>query len=252
MGWMGKMVGGSIGFVVGGPLGALAGAAFGHMFDSDDNRQNILADKSVFSPDAKGQYIFLFTTFSMLAKIAKAGGAITTSEMNIIRRFMVRDLRLNAHSRMVAEQIFHQALNDAQPFSAFADRFYQEFRDTPEILEMMVDMMLKLAAADGFIHKDNDEMISGAARVFQMPGATVDKFRSRHIKGKTNTHYAVLGCSPNDSNEVVKKQYRKKVKEYHPDTIAAKNLPEDFTRYASNRFREIQEAWEVIRRERNM
>lgn len=252
MGWMGKMVGGSIGFVVGGPLGALAGAAFGHMFDADDNRQNILADKSVFSPDAKGQYTFLVTTFSMLAKIAKAGGAITKAEMNIIRRFIVRDLRLNAQSRLAAEQIFHQALNDTQPFSVFADRFYQEFQDTPEILEMMIDMLLKLAAADGFIHKDSDELIFGAARVFQMPDATVNKLRSRHIKGKINKQYAVLGCSPNDSNEVVKKQYRKKVKEYHPDTIAAKHLPEDFTSYASDRFREIQEAWDMIRSERNM
>ena len=33
MGWMGKIVGGTIGLALGGPLGAIAGAAFGHFFD---------------------------------------------------------------------------------------------------------------------------------------------------------------------------------------------------------------------------
>ena len=32
MSWLGKMVGGTIGFALGGPIGAVAGAAFGHTF----------------------------------------------------------------------------------------------------------------------------------------------------------------------------------------------------------------------------
>ena len=34
MGWLGKMVGGTIGFALAGPLGAIAGATFGHAFDT--------------------------------------------------------------------------------------------------------------------------------------------------------------------------------------------------------------------------
>lgn len=32
MSWLGKMIGGTIGFALGGPIGAVAGAAFGHTF----------------------------------------------------------------------------------------------------------------------------------------------------------------------------------------------------------------------------
>ena len=36
MSWLGKAIGGGIGFMVGGPIGAVAGAALGHGLDEDD------------------------------------------------------------------------------------------------------------------------------------------------------------------------------------------------------------------------
>ena len=253
MGWMGKVVGGGIGFVVGGPLGAVAGAVFGHMFDGDDdNRHKILVSKSAFSPNAKGEFTFYITVFSMLAKIAKADGPVTVRKREALRQFMTRDLRLNAQGMGIAEQIFNQALQDTHPFSAFSDRFYKEFHDTPEILEMMVDVMLQIASADGALHRDSESLVSGAVLQFRIPGETYGRLRARHVKETVDRHYKMLGCSPGDSNDALKRAYRKKVKEYHPDAIAAKDLPDDFVRYANNRFREIQESWDVIRRERNM
>jgi DnaJ like chaperone protein len=41
------------------------------------------------------------------------------------------------------------------------------------------------------------------------------------------------------------------VKDFHPDKIISKGLPEEFTDFASNRFREIHESYEKIRQERN-
>lgn len=66
-------------------------------------------------------------------------------------------------------------------------------------------------------------------------------------------HYDVLGCSPADSNDTLKKQYRKMVKAYHPDAIAAKgDLPEGDAASADKRFYEVQKAWYAIRKERNI
>ena len=38
MGWLGKAIGGTIGFSMGGPLWAIAGAVFGHAFDRNEDR----------------------------------------------------------------------------------------------------------------------------------------------------------------------------------------------------------------------
>ena len=42
------------------------------------------------------------------------------------------------------------------------------------------------------------------------------------------------------------------VRDFHPDTIASKGLPEEFIQFANDKFREIQEAYEMIKKERNM
>jgi ankyrin repeat protein len=65
-------------------------------------------------------------------------------------------------------------------------------------------------------------------------------------------YYSVLGCSERDSDDQVKGRYRKLVKDYHPDTIQGKQLPEEFVKFAHEKFREIQEAFELIRRARGM
>ena len=49
-----------------------------------------------------------------------------------------------------------------------------------------------------------------------------------------------------------KKAYHKLILEYHPDTIAAKGMADEFKEYATKKFREIQEAYENICRERGI
>ena len=51
-------------------------------------------------------------------------------------------------------------------------------------------------------------------------------------------HYAILGVSPGATPEVIKTSYRRKANQYHPD----KNQSPD----AATRFREVQEAYEVL------
>ena len=75
--------------------------------------------------------------------------------------------------------------------------------------------------------------------------------KSRYIKDD-NKYYTILGVSRNDTNEVIRTRYRKLAKEYHPDMIASKGLPEEFTKLAEDKFREIQEAYDVVRKERNI
>jgi DnaJ-domain-containing protein 1 len=62
--------------------------------------------------------------------------------------------------------------------------------------------------------------------------------------------YEILESSKKDSNEIIKANYKRLVKEYHPDTISGKNLPKGFIEFASNRFQEIHVAYESIKKER--
>ena len=64
-------------------------------------------------------------------------------------------------------------------------------------------------------------------------------------------YYKILNCTLESTPEEIKSSYKKLVKNFHPDTIISKGLPEEFIEFASSRFREIQESYEKIRQERN-
>lgn len=58
--------------------------------------------------------------------------------------------------------------------------------------------------------------------------------------------YAILRCSNTDSPDQIRAKYLALVKQYHPDTIQAKGVPDAFVRFGAEQFRLIQEAYENI------
>lgn len=253
MTWIGKMVGGAIGFALGGPIGAVAGAVFGHLFDEKEEGrrpEQRQAGPSMTSEETS-QLVFFTACFSMLGKLARADGAPSEKEIASIRRFMEADLQLNPQSRKAAEGIFRMAQANPQPFEDFARQFYQHFHDRPELLEMMADILVRVAAADGVIQESEDRLIRLAANLFHFSEDILAQIKSRHVP-QTNPSYQVLGCSPSDTDETIKSRYRKLARDFHPDTIASKGLPEEFVVFAHEKFREIQEAYEAIKKERAM
>lgn len=253
MGWLGKVVGGTIGFALGGPIGAVAGAAFGHSFDKKEERYLSQGGgfSSNLSTDEQAQMTFFVAAFSMLAKLTKADGKVTDSEIASIEAFMTRDLNLDVDGRNSAVNIFRQALHSPESFDAFALQFYRVFRVQPRIIELMMDVLFRVSVADGVISSQEEVLLQTAAGIFHISAMDYERIKARYVK-TINKAYAVLKCDETASNEDLKKSYRKLVSEYHPDKIASKGLPEEFTALASDKFREIQEAWESIKTERRI
>lgn len=252
MSWLGKMIGGTIGFALGGPIGAVAGAAFGHTFvdkREDEYLKSIPGGGQGLSATEESQLIFFTAAFSMLAKISKADGRISEKEIQAVERFMVRDLQLDASGQETAKRIFRQAISSPDSFDDFARQFYAVFQGHPNILELMIDVLLRVSAADGSISSREESMLLSAVGIFNFRQADYQRLRDRYLP-KADPSYAVLKLDKTASDEEIKKQYRALVREYHPDKIQAKGLPEEFIKFASDKFTEIQEAYEKIRKER--
>jgi DnaJ like chaperone protein len=252
MSWLGKVVGGTIGFAIGGPVGAVAGAAFGHMFDNETAGQVAIGnDSNQLSNGETAQMTFFVASFSMLAKLIRSDGKVTEPEIQTVRHFMVDDLHLNPQSRLAAEHIFRAAMDSTESFENFALQFYQNFYNQPQLLELMIDILFRVALADGALHAAEEQLIQSAANIFKFSNSTYLKFKSRYTPD-SDKYYTILGCSNSDSDDKIKKQYRKLVRDYHPDTIASKGLPEEFVKFANDKFREIQEAYEAVKKEREI
>ena len=63
-------------------------------------------------------------------------------------------------------------------------------------------------------------------------------------------YYEILESSKNDSFEVIKKNYRRLIKEYHYDSIASKGLPEDMLQFAKEKTQELNEAYDAVKKDK--
>lgn len=267
MAWIGKVIGGTVGLMMGGPLGLVAGAAFGHMIDKTASQeytqhQQRPGDQQFFSRQGgalfggedlyQAQMVFFVGTFSMLAKLAKADGAVSENERRKVQEFIEQDLRLTGESRDAAYRIFETALGERGTFEEFALQYYQQFRSEPHMLELVSDILYRVAAADGRITPAEEQLIQTASSIFRLSRGFMDGLRSKYMGRRADSAYAVLGISSSAPDDEVKRAYRKQVSDYHPDKIASKGLPDEFIKFAHDKFREIQEAYDQIRRERGI
>ncbi len=262
MGWIGKVIGGAVGWAIGGPLGLIAGVAFGNLFDRADQFTTDRGTQSEpFGPGAGGytreqqsQMVFFVGAFSMLARIATIDGRLVVEEQRKVEEFIDQDLKLDMQSRSAALRVFHAALSGGGTFEQFAVQFQQNFSHEPALLELMIDIFYRIAAADGQINAAEEQLIEQAARIFRISDALLDSIRHRYRggAGSSSRAYAVLGLEKDATVDEIKKAYRKLSIEFHPDTVASKGLPEEFTKFATEKFRAIQEAYDALKTERNI
>lgn len=62
-----------------------------------------------------------------------------------------------------------------------------------------------------------------------------------------NEYYQTLESSPHDSLDTIKANYRRLMKEYHYDSIASKDLPDDMVKFANEKTQQLNEAYAKIK-----
>ena len=253
MGWFGKLTFGSLGMFLGGPLGAIAGAALGHhLFDKQ--RDNAAHDMLSGGHQAlrhveQTQAAYFITIFSILGKFAKIDGVITKDEIAVTQNF-IDSLPIRNEEKQFAKRVFREAKDSRYTIEDFAVQFYQFNRQRPEIIHSFFDLLFQVALADGVLHPAEEAALKRTKEIFHLSDQQFNNIKSGYFDD-VDKSYKILNCTPESSDQEIKSNYKKLVKDFHPDRIVSKGLPEEFTEFATKRFREIQEAYEKIRRERN-
>lgn len=244
MSWMGKILGGGLGFIVGGPIGAALGAAAGHQFDARSQGGGI------FSALENKQTIYFTATFSMLGKLAKADGVVTQQEVDVIDRVMRENLRLNPQARDLAIRIFNTAKESDEQFEDYARQFYAEFGKSQQVSASIIDLLLLVGYADGELGAEEEAMILQAVNIFGLQGQYQQlKGRFSGVPQDVNHYYAILGAKRGDSIAAIKKKYRKLAMEYHPDRMASQGMAPELIATAEDKFKEIQNAMDVVEKD---
>jgi DnaJ like chaperone protein len=250
MGWFGKLTFGTLGLFFGGPLGAIAGAALGHHLI--DKKENFLADSDPrpSRPDyaETAQAAYFVSLFSILGKLSKIDGVVSNHEIAVTEKFINR-LPIADNEKQFAKQVFREARNSRYTIEDFAIQLYQTTKHQAAVLLSFFDLLLQIAAADGKLHPAEETALKKIKRIFQISDHQFDNMKAVYFK-ELDRYYKTLNCTPQSSNAEIKSNYKKLVKDFHPDRIVSKGLPEEFTDFATKRFREIQKAYDEIKKER--
>lgn len=253
MGWYGKLTFGTLGMFFGGPLGAIVGAVLGHhLLDKGENyaqRRLPPREEPTLGRAEQAQATYFVSMFSILGKLAKVDGVVTRDEIAVVGDF-INNLPMAAREKQFAREVFNEAKDSKYSIEDFSVQFYQIAKQQPALLLSFLDILFRVAAADGTFHPNEEAALKRIKDIFRVSDAQFNNVKASHFKD-VDLYYKRLNCTPASSNEEIKSNYKKLVKDFHPDTIVSKGLPEEFTQFATERFREIQEAYEKIRQERN-
>ena len=242
MAWTGKLVGGVLGSLFG-PIGTVVGVGLGHQLDKGANRLKQTAQT------------FQVAFFGCLAKMAKADGTISKEEIEAVEQIMAR-FNYTGAVRDQAIEIFRRAKDDPHTAADYINQLASVIQFNPQIAMTFIAALHAVAAADGEIHPNEREILLQAERAFRLHPGTIDAMLNGGMRGNApNTvenAYKVLEISPDTSDAEIKKIYRKKCTEFHPDKLASKGLPEEFMTYAHDQLTKINEAYDIIKKERDL
>ncbi len=250
---MGKALGAGLGFFLGGPIGAILGGVLGHAWDADNSRNRYRQENDVW-PEVEDtfdrQVLFYTGLASLAAKMAKADGRVTRDEIEAFDSFLSFDLGLSAEERRNVARIFNEAKNSPEEAAAIALQFKQLIGYQHEVLDMMLELLFKIALADGELHPNEENFLRQVATVFGFNRMQFENIRALYVR-EDDRPYKVLGVERGASAEEIRQAYHKLVREYHPDRLQAKGVPEDFLKIANEKMAEINSAYDQIKRERN-
>jgi DnaJ like chaperone protein len=101
------------------------------------------------------------------------------------------------------------------------------------------------------LHPEEDRFLQSVASRFGFSDSEFRFFRARFVHDNANP-YDVLRLAPDATNEEVKAQYRKLVRDNHPDQLMARGVPAEFIDLATRKLAAINAAYETIAKERGL
>ena len=205
------------------------------------------------------QALFLKTVFTLTGKLAKADGRVSEREIAHMERFFAQ-LELTIEHRKDAIKLFKLGSSTDYDIEPLLKEFNDECGQSKALKRMLMVYLISAAVADGSLHDAEMKLLRHIAHSLGYNDAQFeqliamtrgqDQFSSAQSKNSLSAAYQALGIKKTDSDAVIKKTYRRLIREFHPDKLMGQGLPEDMVKKATERSQEIQAAYDLIKKQR--
>jgi DnaJ like chaperone protein len=241
MGRFAKWIGGGLGFVMGGPLGAVLGFLVGSMVDSATLQTAVYTE----SPRRTAPGDFGMSLLVLIGAMMKADGKVVKAELDYVKQFFIR--QFGPESAREALLMLKDILKQDIPVKDVCIQISRNMDYSSRL--QLIHLLFNISISDNEI---NPAELAAIEKMAGYLGITSSDFLS--IKNmfipETDSSYKILETEPSATDEDVKKAYRKMAMKYHPDKVS--HLGEEFRKSAEEKFKKVNEAYEKIKKERNI
>lgn len=241
MGNLGKWIGGGLGFVMGGPIGAVLGFLVGSMVDSTTIHTQV--SRGTASRTAPGD--FGMSLLVLIAAIMKVDGKVVKAELDYVKQFFIRQFgeSMTREALVMLKDILKQEI----PVRDVCEQITRNIDYSSRL--QLLHLLFNISIADGSVHPSEVELIEKISGFMAINSSDFISIRNMFLP-ETDSSYKILEIDRSASDEDIKKAYRKMAVKYHPDKVS--HLGEEFRKTAEDKFKKVNEAYEKIKKERNI
>ena len=189
---------------------------------------------------------FFVSLLVLSSAVMKADGQVLQSERDCAREFIRRNFGDNAvdEAMRMLDSFNRQQVN----IYSVGDQIASNMNYSQRL--QLFHYLVQIATADGNFSKSEKSVLEAIGSVIRLNTSDVNSVIAMFYKENDESAYAVLGISPNATDDEVKSAYRRMAMKNHPDKVAT--LGPEVQKAAEEKFRQIQDAYETIKRQRGM
>ncbi len=193
-----------------------------------------------------GRRSYAVATIVLAAKLAKADGPVTRSEIDAFKSvFKIPGDELGDVAR-----VWNAAKREARGFEPYAHRLAILFADDSATLENLLTALVHVALADGPLTVEEIRFLERVSQAFGLEKMALARIRTKIENPTPDDPYRVLGVSRDASDAEIKRAWHRLVRVYHPDAVAASGRAAEFLDLATQKMASINAAYEAIERNR--
>ncbi len=237
-----KWISGILGWAFFGPIGGLIGFLLGSGIEASSEEQTS-ARRSYSASEQRNS--FLASLLVLSSAVIRADGKVHPEELSYVRNFLRQNFGENAASEgmRILERLNTEQVNiyEVGPQIAANMNYSQRLQ--------LFHYLVEIAKADGDFSKSEKNVLEAIGSAIRLSQADISSVISMFYKD-ASAAYSVLGITPDATDDEVRTAYRRMAMKNHPDKVAT--LGPDVQKAAAEKFRQVQEAYETIKKERGL
>ncbi len=253
-----RILGVLVGFFVFGFWGVLLGYFLGSIVD----RFRAFGSGGVnpFSAPRR-QSVFLQTVFILMGKLAKADGRISEIEVAHVEQFMLK-LGMSSEHRLKAIVLFKCGASANYDIAPKLKEFMAVCGYSSSLRQMLLVYLIIMGLSDGELNTSEINLLKEIGRHLGYNDAAFDHLldmvlnQTHFAEGQAMSAnaledaYKALGVTQECSDNEIKRAYRKLMSQYHPDKLMGQGVPEEMISVATEQAKEVQIAYDLIKKHR--